>query len=412
MTDPTDNDPVARGHTDTGPNDTFNATDTGPRDTAAATDTPPAKPPATHTPPAKPPATHTPPAKLPASGLASGSETWAGTARDVGAKTHAESQAEIYAETRAETHAETHAATHAETRAEIHAEVDTEPDVGTGSGVDRRLGAAAGGGSARGRLAGSLGALLRARRQLRNWRQEDLAERAGVSQATVTRIERGERAALPMLERLFAALDLQLRVEVEPLDAHIDARLDELAARPLTERIEELRLTELLDSLDGIPVVFDGPTAALLQGAALPGEIVHVAMAWSDAEAFTAWLVRNHGQRWHERWEEYGFLHLDPRDRGAHRWSTMRGQIAVRMVDALPASIEIRHGDRSLPAVPLPDVEITDPRSAELLQRHRTRRAAALGAAPGSDDASAAAAPPSGSADRAGAASGRARSAA
>jgi hypothetical protein len=101
-------------------------------------------------------------------------------------------------------------------------------------------------------------------------------------------------------------------------------------------------------------------------------------MSWSDADAFTEWLKANYGKRWHERWEEYGFLDPDPRSFGPHRWSTVVGKLVVRMVDELPPAIEVRHDGRSFRTVPLPEVEATDPCAAELLHRHRTLRAQVL----------------------------------
>ena len=69
----------------------------------------------------------------------------------------------------------------------------------------------------------------------------------------------------------------------------------------------------------------------------------------------------------------YGFLDLDPRSPGAHRWATLVGELTVRMVDELPPAIRVQHGDRSFDVVPLADVEVSDARTAELLQRYRTR---------------------------------------
>ncbi|MGX7676365.1 helix-turn-helix domain-containing protein [Plantactinospora sp. DSM 117369] len=70
------------------------------------------------------------------------------------------------------------------------------------------------------RLTTLLGTTLRRQRELHGLTQRDLAERSGASQAAIARIEQGVRApTVAMLERLLAALDLQLTVGVEPLDA-------------------------------------------------------------------------------------------------------------------------------------------------------------------------------------------------
>ena len=115
-----------------------------------------------------------------------------------------------------------------------------------------------------------------------------------------------------MLERLLAAMDVQLVVGVEPLDAHLDARIDDLAARPIAERIDELGLDELLDRLTDFPQVITGSTAALLQGAPVPADALEIALRWRDSKPFTHWLETNYGQRWNARWGEFGGVWLEP----------------------------------------------------------------------------------------------------
>ena len=61
--------------------------------------------------------------------------------------------------------------------------------------------------------------------------QRELAERAGVPQSTVARIELGTmQPTLPMIYRLLIAIDLEPRIRIEPYDDHDDV-LDALAAR-------------------------------------------------------------------------------------------------------------------------------------------------------------------------------------
>ena len=83
-------------------------------------------------------------------------------------------------------------------------------------------------------------------------------------------------------------MDVQLVVGVEPLDAHLDARIDDLAARPIAERIDELGLDRLLDRLTDFPQVITGSTAALLQGAPVPVDALEIALRWQDSKLFTA----------------------------------------------------------------------------------------------------------------------------
>ncbi|RZU78159.1 helix-turn-helix protein [Micromonospora kangleipakensis] len=70
------------------------------------------------------------------------------------------------------------------------------------------------------RLASQIAAALRRERGARLLTQQTLADLAGTSQAAVARVERGDRVpSIPLVERLFAALDRQLTVGVEPLDS-------------------------------------------------------------------------------------------------------------------------------------------------------------------------------------------------
>ncbi|MGC4794881.1 helix-turn-helix domain-containing protein [Micromonospora saelicesensis] len=230
------------------------------------------------------------------------------------------------------------------------------------------------------RLAGLLGAAIREQRQSRELSQCELAELAGVSQATVARIEGGGRGpSIAMLERLLAAMDVQLVVGVEPLDAHLDARIDDLAARPIAERIDELGLDELLDRLTDFPQVITGSTAALLQGAPVPADALEIALRWQDSKPLTRWLETNYGQRWNARWGEFGGVWLEPEEPGEHRWSTRYGEIRATMCDELPETIEVRHGGRSYQVVPLVELELSEPRAAELLRHYRDRQLASDG---------------------------------
>jgi transcriptional regulator with XRE-family HTH domain len=74
-----------------------------------------------------------------------------------------------------------------------------------------------------------VGRSLRALRQRLRWRQLDLARQAGVSQQTVSDIERGRAAAvsLPRLGRVAAALDADLDLVVRWRGGALDRLLDE-----------------------------------------------------------------------------------------------------------------------------------------------------------------------------------------
>lgn len=228
---------------------------------------------------------------------------------------------------------------------------------------------------------------MRRERELRRLTQQDLAALAGVAQTTVARVENGTRnAPLPLVERLFAAMGRQLTVGVEDLDAHVDRRIAEIAARPLAERLTETDIDQFRRHVDGVSHVFDGPTAALLQGAPVPAPGVHVALLWSEAGAITDWLTRKYARRWMDRWQEYRHIPVDPREPYPHRWQTMAGEIHARMCDELPRSIEVRHGEQHYRVVPLAELEIVDAGAAGLLHRYRqVRRAAGADAVTATD---------------------------
>ncbi|MFC0007067.1 helix-turn-helix domain-containing protein [Micromonospora siamensis] len=227
------------------------------------------------------------------------------------------------------------------------------------------------------RLAALLSDVIRRQRQLHDLNQRQLAELAGVSQATVARIERGDRSpSLPALERLLAAMDLQLTVGVEELDAHLDARLAEQSARPLAEVLDGLGLDRIVERLGDLPFLLTGSTAALLQGVPVPADAVEIAVRWRDSARFTAWLDAAYAQRWSAHWGRFGGVHIEPAEPGEHRWLTRHGELRAQMCDELPEGIEVRHGDRSYGVVPLVQVELTDPRAADLLRRHRQRQQA------------------------------------
>lgn len=224
-------------------------------------------------------------------------------------------------------------------------------------------------------LVSQIGKMLRRERELSGLTQKSLAERAGTSQAAVARIERGDRTpSFPLLERLFAALDLQLAISVEPLDAQLDAEMADQSAIPLNERIEDAAIDKVAATLADLPHVFDGAAAALLQGVPVPVRAVEVAIAWSDVDAFTAWLDKRFAKRWNEKWHEFGYVVVDPRAPGVHHWQTIEGEIRARMCDELPESIEVRHSDQGYRVVPLVNLEMDDPRTANLVRRYQERR--------------------------------------
>ena len=74
-----------------------------------------------------------------------------------------------------------------------------------------------------------IGRILRALRRHRGWRQEDLGARAGCSQTTISLVERGHVADLPLrrLRRVFGALDAEAVIDVRWRGGTLDRLLDE-----------------------------------------------------------------------------------------------------------------------------------------------------------------------------------------
>jgi transcriptional regulator with XRE-family HTH domain len=65
--------------------------------------------------------------------------------------------------------------------------------------------------------------LLKVARAKKHLTQRELADAAGVPQSTVARIESGVRQpSLPVLARILAAVDLEMRIRLEPYDDHDD----------------------------------------------------------------------------------------------------------------------------------------------------------------------------------------------
>lgn len=74
-----------------------------------------------------------------------------------------------------------------------------------------------------------LGARIRALRQRLDWRQQDLADRAGLTQDDVSRIERGRLSpiALGKLRRVATALDAELPISLRWRGGDLDRLMDE-----------------------------------------------------------------------------------------------------------------------------------------------------------------------------------------
>jgi transcriptional regulator with XRE-family HTH domain len=219
-----------------------------------------------------------------------------------------------------------------------------------------------------------LGHLLRARRQAAGLSQDVLARDSGLNQAQISRVERGVvSATVDTIERLFAALGLQLRFTAESLDAQLDAELARLSAIPLALRLEDSDWPYLVRQLGDLPYVIEGALAALVQDVPLMVDAADLVITVEDIDAFDAWLRRQGAVRWHERWQEFRMLNPNPRVDGAMRWKVGFTELRARFTTHLPECLEVRHDDTAYRVRPLAALELGDPMAAGLLRRYLER---------------------------------------
>ncbi|WP_417254792.1 helix-turn-helix domain-containing protein [Celeribacter sp.] len=73
------------------------------------------------------------------------------------------------------------------------------------------------------RTSKQIGAIIQRTRKTRGWTQMELAERAGLRQATISLIESGDRPAkFDTILAVLAALDLEFRVEPRSKGSDLD----------------------------------------------------------------------------------------------------------------------------------------------------------------------------------------------
>ncbi|HEX5543788.1 MAG TPA: helix-turn-helix transcriptional regulator [Micromonospora sp.] len=135
-----------------------------------------------------------------------------------------------------------------------------------------------------GRLTREAGRLLRVEREHAQLTQQALAERAGTSQQRISRFETGTYApTTTMIERLFDALGLQIRLEIEARDADLDAAIT--AAREIDEEDVDILLPDLgylLRRANDLRYLIDGELAAYLQGVPIQPTRFDLAVAEDD----------------------------------------------------------------------------------------------------------------------------------
>lgn len=204
--------------------------------------------------------------------------------------------------------------------------------------------------------------------------QGELASRLGITQQTLSRLERGVgQPTTATVERVFAAMGLQVRVEVEPLDTGLDAEIAKYTAMPDDERAEEIGyFALLLDRLGDLPYTLTGRLGAFLQGAPLRVVFADIIVAAADLDLYAAWFDRQQAMRWNEKWLDYGYRSCDPREEGPPRWMIGAHEMRMELRDDAPSSsVVVRVGEREVRVLPLPAIEAAYPDIGRVMERVR-----------------------------------------
>ncbi|MGZ4639424.1 MAG: helix-turn-helix domain-containing protein [Actinomycetes bacterium] len=228
--------------------------------------------------------------------------------------------------------------------------------------------------------------LLRTAREGNYLTQEELSARSGVSQSTICAIERRRRLpGLETLAQLFATMQLQMHIELEPLMSDLDARIDELARQSVQDRIDtvatyEMSPSHVLARLAGTGAVLTGALAAVTQGAPVPVEriefdVPRVDETMSAVTAALGTMFARHDELGHAR---PGVLEV-PEAGPETLWWTAYGEIAIRLVGPEEArtDVTVTFGlagpPLTLPVTPLWRIEARDRTAGRVLDRMRQR---------------------------------------
>jgi len=226
-------------------------------------------------------------------------------------------------------------------------------------------------------LAETVGFILGVERARAHLSQARLADRLGVSQQWLSKVERGDaNASFATVQRIFAELGKQLRVEAVPLAADMDNDINRGLALTEEDRCGDVEIYgTLLHRLTGVPHAVTGRLAAFAQGAPIPSPLwIDIVVAAKDLDALAAVTEQSFCMRWSPRWEDWGYGSTDPREPGAPRWKILLCDMRLQVVDELPPTIEVRVGEYVLRVVPIADFERDDPWLHRLMSRWRQQR--------------------------------------
>lgn len=152
--------------------------------------------------------------------------------------------------------------------------------------------------------ANPLGVVVQAERARRGWSQRDLAQRAGLSQAVVSRLERGNRSpSWALFCQLLEAMDLEPAVSAVARSSSTDRLLERLRplspdARLQTQYVESA-VAAFAQALSGLEWAMDGNAALLAHGVPVCVDALTVAILDEDNN-LAAVLDRVVRKRWVE----------------------------------------------------------------------------------------------------------------
>jgi transcriptional regulator with XRE-family HTH domain len=229
-----------------------------------------------------------------------------------------------------------------------------------------------------------IGRMLRHEREIRQLTLSAVAARARISQAQLSRMERGLRdSSLSTIDRVLEVFDLQLSPVFDPRWAKVDAAIAGARDRTPADRLREwndqgLGASEITTVLieQQVPFLVDGLSAAALQGAPVPADVFEVAVRQEDdiLDRLTYALSKLQGRRWNEKWGEWGVgVSRDPREDGwtPRLYLSTWGKIKIRLVTDTTPALWVELDGLRLPVVPLTDIETTDRWARRVLQRMR-----------------------------------------
>lgn len=201
-----------------------------------------------------------------------------------------------------------------------------------------------------------------------------LAELAETSASALSAYERGVRSpTVATLDRLLQACGLQLRVDLEPYLADVDAAVDAMLAGGAELPEGAARLTQALDEA-GLTWAFDGRTALALHG--LNTEVSFAEVVLLGDDAMRRFLYR-HGVTTLDRDEQPlwdSWLSVDLSKVGQCMAWTGVGVFTLRVDAELTDPVRIVRGADVYPTLSLLELERAHPPLAVVLGRLRERR--------------------------------------